>query len=318
MKLIRLLAAAAVSAALAAPAAAQVVSIGTNPQGSLMFTHGAALAKVMSDVAGKQYRVAPYGGSSTYVPLVDRGEVEFGIANSGELYFAYTGTEIFAGKAFQNLRAVLALVPTLSGFLVPVDSDIKTIADLKGKRIPVDYQAGRIFHYISEANLATAGLSGKDVTGVPVPNFVVGVDNLIAGRVDAAYSANTAAAVQKAQASIKGGIRMISLGNSPEVQAKLAERYPAGRASPVRPAREQVGIVDDPTWLFTVDFFIFTSTATPEAIVYDFVKTIHANKAELVKIHHSFEEFEPARMRDPGYKVPVHPGAMKFYTEKGM
>ncbi|MBM3486762.1 MAG: TAXI family TRAP transporter solute-binding subunit [Alphaproteobacteria bacterium] len=318
MKLIRLMAAAAVSVALATPAAAQIVSIGTNPQGSLMYTHGAALAKVMSDIAGKQYRVAPYGGSSTYVPLVDRGEVEFGIANSGELFFAYSGTEIFAGKPFQNLRAVLAMVPTLSGFLVPADSDIKTIADLKGKRIPVDYQAGRIFHYISEANLATAGLSSKDVIGSPVPNFVVGVDLLIAGRVDAAYSANTAAAVQKAHASIKGGIRMISLGNTPELQAKLAERYPAGRASPIRPSREQIGIIDDPTWLFTVDFYIFASTATPDQVVYDFVKTIHANKSELVKIHHSFEEFTPTRMRDPDYKVPFHSGAMKFYIEKGM
>ncbi|MGE3935294.1 MAG: TAXI family TRAP transporter solute-binding subunit [Rhodospirillaceae bacterium] len=319
MPVLRLAAAAVFSLAAAAPAAAQVFSIGTNPQGSLMYSTGTAISKVMAQKAGKQYRVAPYGGSSTYVPLVNKAELEFGVANSGELSFAYTSTGTFeSGPKFSNLRMVASLVPTLSGFIVRTESGMKKVADLKGKRLPTEYTAGRIFYYISESNLATVGYSAKQApTQVPVPNFNEAVEALISGRADAAYVGLNAGVSQKAMASIRGGIRMLTLENTPDAQKKIADSFPSGRISPVRPAKENIGVVDEPTWLFTVDFFLFTHDKLPDEVAYEVAKTLHANKEELAKVHPAMEEFSPANMAMKTV-VPFHPGAQKFYSEKGM
>lgn len=319
MSVLRLAAAAVVTIAIADGAAAQVFSVGTNPQGSLMYSTGTAISKVMAQKAGKQFRVAPYGGSSTYVPLVDKAELEFGVANSGELTFAYTASGTFEnGPKFANLRMVASLVPTLSGFIVRADSGMKTVADLKGKRLPTEYTAGRIFYYISESNLATVGYSAKQAaTQVPVPNFNEAVEALIAGRADTAYVGLNAGVSQKAMATIRGGIRMLTLENTPDAQQKIGAIFPSGRISPVRPAKENIGIVDDPTWLFTVDFYLFTNDKLPNDVAYEVVKTLHANKEELAKVHPAMEEFMPANMAMKT-AVPFHPGAAKFYQEKGM
>jgi len=79
----------------AIPVQAQIYSIGTSPQGSLFYSSAAALATLMVQKTGAQYRIAPYGGSSTFLPLVDKGELAYGMANGGESAFAYGGVEIF-------------------------------------------------------------------------------------------------------------------------------------------------------------------------------------------------------------------------------
>ena len=301
---------------LATGARAQVYSIGTNPQGSINFAQGTAIAKVMATKAGRQFRVAPYGGSSTYVPLVDRGEVEFGIANGGEVRFAYTGTVIF-DKAFPNIRLVTVINPTLSVFIVRADSELRTVPDLKGNPVSSGYDAGRILQVVSDAIFASVGMTEKDYVGVPVPNLVESVEALIAGRADAAYMGLNAAAAQKAMASIKGGIRHVSLDPSPEAQARMTAVYPSSRPTAVRPAKENVGVELDPTYLFTIDFYLFASASVPDDVVYEVVKVMHDSKPEMAAVHPTLNDFEPARMH-ARHDNPYHPGALKYYREMGM
>jgi uncharacterized protein len=142
---------------LSAPAAAQTYTIGANPQGSVFYAAAAAIAKVEVEKTGLQFRVAPYSGSSTYIPLVDKGELAFGMSNGAEYAFAYTGKELFAGHPNKNLRSVLSTFPLTSGFGVRTDSPMKTLADLKGKKVPFGYSSGRIFDYVQRAALAAAG-----------------------------------------------------------------------------------------------------------------------------------------------------------------
>ena len=146
-------------AALSAPAAAQTYTIGANPQGSVFYAAAAAIAKVGVDKTGLQFRVAPYSGSSTYIPKVNNGELAFGMSNGAEYAFAYSGTELFKGHENKNLRSVLFTFALTNGFAVRNDSGIKTAADLKGKKVPGVYSSGRIFALLQDAWLAASGLS---------------------------------------------------------------------------------------------------------------------------------------------------------------
>ncbi len=80
----------AAALAFAAPASAQIYSIGTGKQGFFTYAAGAAIAKVAAD-GGLNLRISPFGGSSAYVPGVNAGEQQFGLANELETHYAVTG-----------------------------------------------------------------------------------------------------------------------------------------------------------------------------------------------------------------------------------
>ena len=297
-------------------ASAQIYQIGTNPQGSMFYAAGAALATVMVQKTGVKFRVAPFAGSSTYLPLINNGQVAFGMVNAAEASFAYSGTELFKGHKNPNLREVAVAFPQDSGYAVRMNSPIKTIADLKGKKVPVGYVSGRIFHYIADANLATAGLSEKDLNGLPVPGFVQGVNAFMNGRADAAYIPLNAAIGREAMATIPGGWRYLSLGNAPGIAAKMQSVIPS-RPHAVRPGPNAIGVTEDPTFLFSIDFTVVAGKDVPDDVVYKMVSTMYRNKPELVKMLSAFKDFDPPHMAQ-SLPVPYHPGAIKFYKEVGL
>ena len=318
MKKLSVLLILAVVFAFAGMSYAETYSIGTNPQGSLMYSSGMAISKVMVQKTGTQYRVAPYGGSSTYIPLINKGELAFGCANGGESAFAYNGTEIYAGKVNKNVRMIAAYYKNYGGFAVKKDSEYKTILDLKGKRIPSDYTSGRIFHYLTEAILATAGLTHEDFKEVPVPNFVAGINAFIQGRVDAAYIPMNSGIGKKAMASIPGGWRFVTFDGSAAAQPKVAAVLPSSRTEDLSPAKKRrEGVVADPTTMLVVDFYVVGGAHVPDEVVYNLVKTMHANKPDLAKSFGLFNSFNPAGMGSK-HPNPYHPGAIKFYKEKGI
>lgn len=296
-------------------ASAQIYTIATNPQGSVFYSTGAAISKLLVQKTGLQFRVAPYAGSSTYIPLINNGQIAFGLANAAESAFAYAGTELFKGRQNRNIRQVLVTFPQDSGFGVKKDSPIKTIADLKGKRVPVAYVSGRIFHYLATATLATGGLTEKDIKGTPVPGFVEGINAFMNGRVDAAYIPFNAAVGREAMASVPGGWRYLSVGSSPAVAAAMQKVLPS-RPHANHPGRNAVGVVTDPTWLLQVDFTLLAGASVPDEVVYKVSKTLYENKKELVSMLGAFNDFDPEHMGQP-HPNPYHPGAIRFYKEVG-
>ena len=104
MQMVRPLAAALLAAALAAaPATAQQLGIGTMGQGTAGYSMAAAIAKVLSDKAKLNARVQPAGGTSQYVPLIDSGELDFGVVNIIEAKEALTGTGAFEAVSYTHL-----------------------------------------------------------------------------------------------------------------------------------------------------------------------------------------------------------------------
>jgi TRAP transporter TAXI family solute receptor len=296
--------------------AAQPIGLGTSPQGTLTFGLGASLSKVLQEKGNIQSRVQPQSGTSTMIPLVNSGEIDFGFANAAELYDSFHGVETFDKRKQPNLRTVGIIFPLKAGLLVRADSDIKTVKDLKGKTMAYGLTSQAIVRKTIDAMLATAGLKPSDLKTVLVPNVIRGVDELVAGRVDVTVFAIGSAKVTEADAAISGGVRFLPLENTPAALAALKKEFPTGYLDTVQPAKNIAGVKQAQTAMF-YDYTIFTNADVKADRVKTITKLIAENKDMLAQGQPNFRGLDVKRM----YKnigVPFHEGAVVYYKERGI
>lgn len=314
MRMLRTLAAATLTGAIAAaPATAQQLGIGTMGQGTAGYSMAAAIAKVLSDKAKLNVRVQPAGGTSQFVPLVDSGELDFGVVNIIEAKEALTGTGAFAGKKQANIRMAAVLYPFRTGMFVRKDSPLKTTADLKGARLTYGYTAQLTLKAVTDAYLANGGLAVADVRQVLVPNVLRGADEVVAGRADATTFALGAGKVAEVNATV--GIRFLQMDDSPAAVARMQKVLPEAYIMTVKPSPALAGIVGD-TKTMAYDYVLLAGKHVKNETVAQVVEALAANKPALVENFGAFQGFDPARMAK---RLPVeyHPGAIAAYTKRG-
>jgi uncharacterized protein len=296
-------------------AQAQVLGVATNPQGSLYYSAGAAVAEVMQQKGGLTARVQPTSGSSAYAPLLNRGEVEFGLLNALDVVNAYTGVINFKGHKNSDLRLVGVMFPLPIGVAVPNDSPVKAIKDLKGLRMPSQFTAQSTIVYVQDAVLATGGLSTADMKQFPVSNYVKGMKALGEGKVDAALFGLRTAASKEVGADLasRGGLRFVSLSNTPAALAAMRKIFPSAYIAVYQPSPANTGIVG-PTRLMVYSAFLVTSSHVSDDVVYKTAKALYQNKAMLGAASAILKGFDPKQMAEAN-AVPYHPGAEKFYKE---
>ena len=281
---------------------AQTFGFATMQPGTLNHTSGTAVAKVLKEKAGLNVVIQPTAGESVLIPLVSRGEAEFGIANI---------FEVEAAKATSpNLRLIGSLHPLRGAFWVRKDTNMKTMADLKGKKVGMGYSAMRTVDPMVKAILATGGLTEKDVTPILIPNVIRGADDFASGAADMFFFAFGAPKVREVDATV-GGIRALEI---PEKGMAAAKKIlPEGYLSPATPSPFFVG-VEKPMNVYTWDNLIFTNAKVSDDTVYKFIDTLENNKAELVAIQPALREFSAAALYK-SYHIPYHPGALKYFKD---
>jgi hypothetical protein len=206
------------------------LTIGANPPGTVFYALASGLAKFASEGAPFQMTVQPYTGTSTFLPLLNTGEIDFGINNAVDMALAYQGPDrlkIGGRNPFQhtpNARLVMRGSVLLTAPLVRKDSPIKTIHDIRGKRVTGEYPAQLANWYNLFGYLSGAGMKWEDVKIVPVPGVNEGVDALVQGRADVSLCALDAAKVKEADAAI--GVRHISMDCSPDGEKRLRRAVP--------------------------------------------------------------------------------------------
>jgi TRAP transporter TAXI family solute receptor len=305
----------AVVLALGANAAAQTVSISTTPAGSFTNSAGVAMAKVISEKT-KIHAVTAAQGQQGHVP-VNSGAAEFGMSNSFDATFYVTGTGEYQGEGeHKNIRLVASLIPYRVAMHVRVDSDIKALADLKGKRVSSGFNAQKTIKRIISAHLANAGLSYKDVTEVLTPNVSRSAQDFSAGKTDALFFALGSAAVKQAAATV-GGLRVLPIDTSPEAVNRIEEVLPGAYIIEVMPSPAIDGLTG-PTKVIAFDMVFFANPKVSDDIVYQVTKALHENKSALVTTFRPFGLLDPSKMAKPVKALTFHPGAMRFYREIGL
>ena len=294
------------------------VTVASNPPGTVFYALASGLSKVASEGSPFTMVVQPYSGTSTFLPLLDTGEIDFGINNAVDMALSYQGPErlkIGGRNPFQhtpNVRLVMRGAILMTALLVRKDAPMKSVLDIRGKRLTGEYPAQLANWYNIFGFLAGAGMKFDDVKIVPVPGANEGVDALIQGRADVALHAVDSAKVKEADAAI--GVRHISLDCSAQGEKRLRAAVPGYYPHWLKRG-QAAGIADD-TCVNAYDIYLTTHKAVPDRVVATVVKNIWDNTDKLVPLHPSFKDWTRQRAVDSDVTLPYHPGAVQFYKER--
>ncbi|MGE3992245.1 TAXI family TRAP transporter solute-binding subunit, partial [Pseudorhodoplanes sp.] len=217
------------------------------------------------------------------------------------------GTGPFKGNPQKDIRLVAALFPSPVGLMVKKDSGIKSIADLKGKRVSWGLTAQASLLPYVEGALANGGLTKNDVRLVPVASVANGVDDLVAGRVDATLFALRGGKVVEADTA-GGGILWLPFDASPAAVARMQAVAPEAYLIAVKPEDKVVG-VPAPISTMAYDYVLVTGPKTTDAAVTAMAKTLHDKGADIAKANKVLGSMSPQAIARPYKQLPHHPAA---------
>lgn len=316
MKKLKFLAVLLIGVLASSAVAAQVVGIGTTKGGATAQV-SAGIAKIVSEHAGFQMRPQPMAGTQQYIPIVNDGELEFGIANMMQTYMAKTGTGLSEGQANDNLRMVATMMMFQAGLIVAKNSGIDSVADLKGKKVPSGFKAAPLFGHLLTGMLATGGVEWDDVDRVPVSSGRQMFDALKQGKTDVSIAAVGSGVLSELDAAIRGGIKFISFSDDDAAVLGLLKSAPKTFIHGVKADGKLVAIEGDVNVL-GFDYALWANKDVDEDIVYGVTKAMYEHESELHGLAPLWSSHASATMsKDQGAELAYHPGAIKFFKEVG-
>lgn len=299
---------------LASASAAESLRLGSAAVGSLLYVFSAAIAEVAGKNAGIKIEVLPQGEIIT-LPLMASHEVDLVmIANDAQGY-AYEGKGIYdkqtKGKGF-DLRVLMLGMRNSASTLVTGDSGYKDYQALKGKRLVLDYGTQQALNLGSRASLIAGGLKEKDVKVLRASDIPEAVRLLLEGKADAVFG-GIGVPVFRELAAAKNGILYLEAGDKhwDEVH-KISKAY-----FPMTVKKGPIGVPKD-TVLVTRNFNLASRPDLPDDMAYQLVKVTWEHDTELAPHHPQMKDWVKERFVGEQTTAPYHPGAIKFYKEKGV
>ena len=298
----------------------KAVTIGSNPPGTVFYALAGGLSRVATEGTPIQVAPQPFTGTSTFLPLLNNGELDFAIVNAVDMAMAYVGPQKLkvGGKNdfhhSPNIRLVMRGAPLIVGLLVRKDSPLKSVHDVKGRRVTGEYPAQQAVWFNLYGALASGGLTWKDVKVVPVPAVNDGIDALVQGRAEVAVGAVNMAKIREADAAV--GVRHLSHDCSAEGDKRLRQAVP-GYYTRMMKAGSGAAIVED-ICATAYDIYFATHKGASDQVVASILKAIWEGEEKLKPIHPAFREWTRERAISPDVTIPYHPGAIKFYQQQGV
>ena len=304
-------------ASFAAPALAQqkFVTIGTGGVTGVYYAVGGAICRLMNKnraETGLRCSVESTGGSVFNANAIKAGELDFGLAQSDVQFNATKGEPPFQGKADPDLRAVFSVHPEPFTVLARPDAGVKQFADFKGKRFNIGNPGSGTLASMEEL-LKQLGWTKADFSLAAELKADEQGTALCDNKIDGFFYCvgHPSAAIQ--DPTIACGAKLISL-TGPAVDTLVkAHPYYAKATIPGGMYANN----PNPTETYGVLATVVTSAKVPDATVYALVKAVFDNFDEFKKLHPAFANLDPKAMTTNGLSAPLHPGAVKFYKEKG-
>jgi len=253
------------------------------------------------------------GGSVYNINTVRAGELEFGVAQSDWQYHAYRGTSKFEDKgAFKELRAVFSVHPEPFTLIVKKGSGISSFEGLKGKKVNVG-NPGSGQRATMEVVMEAFGMKMSDFSLAAELKGSEMAQAICDGKIEAMIYTVGHPAAAVTQAASSCDVELVSVTGAPI--DKLIADNSFYRVASV-PGGMYQGSPNDTT-TFGVGATVITSTAVPEEVVYTVVKAVFDNFADFKKLHPAFANLNEEQMISDGLSAPLHPGALKYYKERG-
>ena len=298
------------------------ITIGTGGPTGVYFVVGNSICRLIHKEAaegrkqGRKHGIrcaAPSTGGSTYnISNIRAGELDFGVAQSDWQYHAYNGSSQFEDKKFDKLRAVFSVHPEPFHMIVGKHTDINDWDGLKGKRVnignPGSGQRGTM-----EVLMKAHG-STKDQFQVATELTSTEQSKALCDQKIDAYGYSVGVPNAGVAVATDGcGARIINL-NGP-VEEGLVNDNPFYAFATIPKGTYKTTSSDVTT--FGVMATLVTSADQPDELVYEVVRSVFENIDDFKKLHPAFANLDPERMINDGLSAPLHPGAVKYYKEKG-
>lgn len=303
-------------AATAGIAAAQTMVIATDRQGSVVNRVGTTLAKAITDNSSLRAVVRPFAGPDAFMGALDRGELKLAILTASSTYIEVTGGNK-SKKAHKNIRILRAAPNVLRlGFIVRADSTIKTVGDLKGKKVTSDFGGHSVLPRSIAAGLSSGQLGWSDVKKVPVTGVVDGVKSFGAGRAEATWAAVGMPAVREVNAQTK--VRFLSFDDSPASVARMRKlMFPGLKLAKFGRPIPPLSIMG-PTNVITYDTYLLAHKDVDDATVSKIVEAMWKGTPQIMKASPIFGGFKQANAVTDIPMAPYHKAAIKFYKTQGL
>ncbi|MEX0732122.1 MAG: TAXI family TRAP transporter solute-binding subunit [Aquisalimonadaceae bacterium] len=307
--------AAVVGMSAASTASAQILVLGGNPPGSLWYAQAQAIAATVNKHSDMRVDVLPQGGSA-FFPMFGTDEVDMGLVNPIEALFATKAEWPFEGvnndKGYE-MRTIMLGSPIRLSIVTRKDSDIKEIADLRGKRVVANYGAFSGATLTARSVLANGDMTPDDVEVVNVSSYPEGVRAVMEGRADAAVGSIGSGILQELEAS--HGANLLEIDPSDEAMARVREVAPA--FVPMLVKQGPPGVNKDQQALSYSTTVVSRPNLDAERVK-KFIDAVWDHHEELPGIHRSLVTWTPDRFASENAVIPYHPAAIEYYKEKGV
>lgn len=288
----------------------EFINILTGGQSGVYYPLGVAVEKLVAEnVADTKPSVQSTKASVENLNLLQDGKGELAFALGDSVLLAWQGDSEAGFKApLDKLRAVGAIYPNFVQVVASKESGIRTLADLKGKRLSVGApRSGTELN--ARAILGAAGISYSDLSKVEYLPFAESVDLMKNRQLDATLqSAGLGVASIR---DLSTSVEIVVVEVPQEVVTKIGSPY----VSAVIPANTYTGQDTEVVTAAVVNFLITRSDLADE-LVYQMTKAIFDNLDAMVAAHAAARQMsvEAAPKDSP---VPLHPGAERYFKEKG-
>ncbi len=295
-----------------APAETVFVNIGTGGTAGTYFPLGGAFAEIWNNkIEGINATAQSTGASVANINLLKDGKVEVVIVQNDVAWYASRGEVMFDGQKFEEIRG-LATMYSEPLQIVTTDENIKTVADLKGKKIAVGAIGSGV-----EANarqiIAAAGLDFETDIDAKFLSFSEASSGLKDKQVDAAFltAGIPTAAIQ--DLSAQHSVNVVAIEG--EIADKLLGDYKFFTKF-VIPANTYKGQTEDVNTL-TVKSMLAVSSTLDTDLAYELTKQIYENHDRVVAAH-NVGKYIVAETANDGMSVELHEGAAKYFKEIGV
>ena len=310
-----LIAGLAVAGASVSAKAETFVTIGTGGQTGVYYVVGQSICKLVNrGQADHNIKcTAPStGGSVANINAIKEGSMDMGVAQSDWQAYAYTGAPEFEGGQFEDLRAVFSVHGEPFTVVARADAGIESFADLKGKRVnignPGSGQRGTMEVLMGELGWSADDFSLASELKSAEQSAALG-DNKVDAIVFTVGHPN--GSIQEATTTTEA--KLISV-EGPEVDALVdANSY---YAKATIPGGMYKG-TDGDTNTFGVKATFVSSASVDEETIYQVVKAVFDNFDRFKGLHPAFENLSEEDMIADGLTAPLHPGAERYYKERG-
>lgn len=298
------------------------ITIGTGGPTGVYFVVGNSICRMVHKEAaegrksGRHHGIrcsAPSTGGSTYnIGQICQGELDFGVAQSDWQYHAYKGDKPDKVKPCKQLRAVFSVHAEPYQVIAGKGTGIHSFTDLKGKRFNIG-NPGSGQRGTTEVLMARYGMSTSDFSLATELTSTEQANALCDGKIDAfGYTVgipNAGVAV-----ATDGCDAYIADLNDNVIKKLVAETpYYAFATIP----KGTYKTTDHDVTTFGVIATFVTSSKVPNDVVYEVTRAVFENLDDFKKLHPAFAHLDPKAMIKNGLSAPLHPGAVKYYKEKG-